>query len=559
MFKIKDQKLLTLKHMEKGLIFSAFSIIILFICLQSSPQILFIYSNIAQMIGPLICGVIYYYTSKYVQKPLQKSFKLMALAAVFWTLSQMIWMYNEVFLNKIEPFGDLGHVGYLLSYWLMSISIFRCISLKRIKKQHYKIVFDVAILIITIVSILWYFHGSFLISYSKTTNFMFLVVMIEPVLILDIITCILLLVYNYIENDENKINLDTFIYIILGLMCISIASLKFVFSITKTSYQTGVILDMLWPIGFIILSMAALAALSNPSPRDKPRQINFNTQALLNIIPYVIMLSVPSLIIINVFWPRDSASMLGIGICSIILLVLVAIRQFLMLNERDQMINQLENHSQELVISLAKALEAKSPYTEGHSERVANLSRKIAIRLNLEQEQIENLYQAALLHDIGKIGINDDILNKEGPLTLEEYNHIKQHPLLGVDILKPISQFKHIIPIICAHHERNDGSGYPFGLKEKEIPLEAKIISVADTFDAITSNRPYRDAQSNEYALQEIMRNTPDKLDSIIVKILEYILKKETINSANKILVDHIHESVGINESQEVFISLMQR
>ncbi len=547
---MKGEKILGLKYLDRWLKFLIFSIIILFVCLQSNPRILFIYSNIAQIIAPLICGVIYYYTSKYVQKPLQKSFELMALAGFFWVLSQMVWMYKEVFLNKINPIDIVGYSGYLLSYWLMSISLFRCIPLKRIRKQHYKIVFDVAILMITIVTLLWYFHGSFLITFWRTSNSMFLVVLIEPVLILDIITYILLLIYNYTESNESKINLSTFIYIILGLMCISIAALKFVSGIVRAAYQTGIIFDMLWPIGFIFLSMAAIAALNNSSLEDKTRQINFNMPTVLNIAPYVIMLFVPSLIIINVFWPRDFASMLGVGICSILLLVLVAIRQFLMLNERDKMINQLENHSHELVIALAKALEAKSPYTEGHSERVADLSRKIAAHLNLEEEQIENLYQAALLHDIGKIGINDDILNKEGSLTPEEYNHIKQHPLLGVDILSPINQFKNIIPIISAHHERNDGSGYPFGLKEKEIPLEAKIISVADTFDAITSSRPYRDAQSYEYALQEIKRNTPVKMDNLIVKVLEYILKKEENDRVNAILLNSNHESVVINEDQ---------
>ncbi len=537
---MKDKKILGLKHLDRWLVFLAFSMIILFIYLQSNPRILFVYSNIAQIIAPLICGAIYYYMSQYVQKPLQKSFKLMALAGAFWALSQVIWMYNEVFLNKINPINTLGYLGYLLSYWLMSVSIFKTIPFERLKMQRYKIVFDVAILMITTVTLLWYFYGSFLITYSITTN---LFLLIEAVLLLNILTCILLLIYHYTENDNSKINSSIFVYIILGSMCIFIETLNFIYGIMFTTYQTGIILDMLWPMGFILLSMGAVDATNNSSRWSKKLQIKFNIQPLLDIMPYVMMLFVPNLIVINVFWPRDSASMLGIGICSIFLLILVAIRQFLMRNERDKMISQLENHSQELIISLAKALEAKSPYTEGHSDRVADLSREIAIRLNLEQEQIENLYQAALLHDIGKIGINDNILNKEGSLTPEEYNRVKEHPLLGVDILKPISQFKHIIPIIYAHHERNDGSGYPFGLKEKEIPLEAKIISVADTFDAITSKRPYRDAQSYEYALQEIKRNTPVKMDSLIAEVLECIIKKEENNRANTTLSDNIHES----------------
>lgn len=160
-------------------------------------------------------------------------------------------------------------------------------------------------------------------------------------------------------------------------------------------------------------------------------------------------------------------------------------------------------------IALATAIEAKDRYTRGHTERVTNLSLEIAQRMikenpKLDDKFLENLHIAALLHDIGKIGIPETILNKEGLLDEEEWKKMKMHPSIGATILQPIKELEYIIQGVKYHHERFDGKGYPEGLKENNIPLIAAIISVADSFDAMTTDRPYRRSKSKEETVREI-------------------------------------------------------
>ena len=160
-----------------------------------------------------------------------------------------------------------------------------------------------------------------------------------------------------------------------------------------------------------------------------------------------------------------------------------------------------------IVKSLAAAVDAKDPYTRGHSERVTKFSMTIANELGLSEEIRRNVQLAGLLHDIGKIGISDEILRKKEKLTENDWSHIRQHPIMGAMILSPIKQLKMVIPGIRNHHERYDGTGYPDKLKGNEIPLIARIISVADTYDALTSERPYRSRELSEtVALNEIER-----------------------------------------------------
>ena len=161
-------------------------------------------------------------------------------------------------------------------------------------------------------------------------------------------------------------------------------------------------------------------------------------------------------------------------------------------------------------IALAAAIEAKDHYTHGHTTRVTNFSLEIAQRINqktkrtLDEKFLENLHIASLLHDIGKIGVPEHILNKRGNLTIGERNRVKEHPLIGVNILKSIKELEGPILGVKSHHERFDGQGYPEGLKGEQIPLIASIISVADSFDAMTTNRPYRSALVKDKAINEI-------------------------------------------------------
>jgi len=169
------------------------------------------------------------------------------------------------------------------------------------------------------------------------------------------------------------------------------------------------------------------------------------------------------------------------------------------------------------VMSLAKALEARDKYTDGHSKRVTDYSLTVSKNLSLLEEDIERIRLAALLHDIGKIGIKEDVLKKKGSLTREEYLHILEHPNIAVEILKMIIKDKEIIKIIKHHHERFDGKGVPDGLKGDEIPLGARIIAVSDSYDAMTSDRPYRNSLSHEAAIAELKRYSGIQFDPKIV------------------------------------------
>ena len=170
--------------------------------------------------------------------------------------------------------------------------------------------------------------------------------------------------------------------------------------------------------------------------------------------------------------------------------------------------------------ALAAALDARDPYTAGHSERVSTLSVKMGRVMNLDANQLEVLRLGALLHDIGKIGVSDEILRKNGPLTAEEFEQIKRHPALGARILRQVPLFAPHLSIVELHHERPDGRGYPFGLRGEDIPLDARIVHVADAFDAMTSARAYRAARPAAVAFAELERFSGTQFDPACVEAL---------------------------------------
>jgi putative nucleotidyltransferase with HDIG domain len=170
--------------------------------------------------------------------------------------------------------------------------------------------------------------------------------------------------------------------------------------------------------------------------------------------------------------------------------------------------------------ALALALDARDPYTAGHSERVSAISVAVGEQLGLGEDDLDTLRLGALLHDIGKIGLSDDILRKPGALTDEEYEAIMQHPVTGARILRTVPFLAPHLPIVELHHERPDGKGYPHGLLADEIPLLARIVHVVDAFDAITSARAYRPARGGAEALQELWRFAGTQFDAQIVQAL---------------------------------------
>ncbi len=170
---------------------------------------------------------------------------------------------------------------------------------------------------------------------------------------------------------------------------------------------------------------------------------------------------------------------------------------------------------------LAAAIDEKDPYTRGHSGRVAKYSTLIGRELGLNPQDLDTLRISALLHDVGKIGVEDRVLKKPGALTTEEFDLMKQHTVKGANIMRPVSQLKNMLPGIELHHEHMDGRGYPYGLQGPQIPLMARIIGVADTLDAMTTNRPYQSAIDLDYALGKIKALAGSKFDAVVVNALE--------------------------------------
>jgi putative nucleotidyltransferase with HDIG domain len=196
-------------------------------------------------------------------------------------------------------------------------------------------------------------------------------------------------------------------------------------------------------------------------------------------------------------------------------------RMTLNLESHVRQLRQAAQANRELFIgslrAFVAAVDAKDPYTRGHSERVAAVSRTVARQLGLAEELQHKVWIGALLHDVGKIGVEDRILRKSGVLTPEEYEQMKLHTVMGADILSRIQELKEVIPAVRWHHEAWAGGGYPDGLKGEQIPLLARIVAVADCFDAITTNRPYQQAGSLQFAIETITRLTGKKFDAKVV------------------------------------------
>jgi HD-GYP domain-containing protein (c-di-GMP phosphodiesterase class II) len=181
---------------------------------------------------------------------------------------------------------------------------------------------------------------------------------------------------------------------------------------------------------------------------------------------------------------------------------------------------------------LAAAIDEKDPYTRGHSDRVAKYSVMIGQQLGLPGVELDRLRISALLHDVGKIGVDDRVLKKPGALTPEEFQIMKQHPSKGANIMRPVAQLKDVLPGIELHHEHVDGKGYPYGLKGEEIPMMARIIAVSDTLDAITTNRPYQSAMDIEEALKIIRKISGTKFDVKVVEALEAVVQSGKLHLA---------------------------
>jgi len=187
--------------------------------------------------------------------------------------------------------------------------------------------------------------------------------------------------------------------------------------------------------------------------------------------------------------------------------------------QRAMLHEHLEENFLQTIVSLANAIDAKDSYTGDHSQRMGDMATRVSQAMKLSIKEVESVYWAAVLHDIGKIGVPDEILNKSGPLTDEEWTVMKEHPLVGAEIVAPVKYLAPVAPIILAHHEKHDGSGYPYGLKGKEIPLGARIVSVVDAYIAIRDKRIYSESHTHDEAITEIRRCSGTQFDPEVVDV----------------------------------------
>lgn len=218
-----------------------------------------------------------------------------------------------------------------------------------------------------------------------------------------------------------------------------------------------------------------------------------------------------------------------------------SIRQIKMIRDYQNKLKQTYkalNDSYDEMISMIRTLvDARDVYTRGHSDRVSKLAAKIALKMCMDKEEIKKIRLAGMFHDIGKIGIPDEVLLKPEKLSFEEYKIIQKHCEIGEKILLNTSVFHEIAPIVRSHHEKIDGSGYPDGIRGEEIPIEARIIAVADAFDAMTSERQYRNSKSVSEAIQEIVKCRGSQFD---VNVIDSFLE--------------LTDDIGINDLDKYFI-----
>jgi HD-GYP domain-containing protein (c-di-GMP phosphodiesterase class II) len=180
-----------------------------------------------------------------------------------------------------------------------------------------------------------------------------------------------------------------------------------------------------------------------------------------------------------------------------------------------------------MVQTLARAIDAKDSYTHDHADRARYYARRIGVRLNLPEPMIRHIEYAALMHDIGKIGIDETILHKPGKLTNEEREIIKKHPAIGNRIIAPVAFLSPVAPMVLYHQEWFNGQGYPEGLSGEEIPLGARIVAVIDAYDAITSDRPYRRALPRDVAVAELKKGAGSQFDPKVVNAFLEVLQEE--------------------------------
>lgn len=228
---------------------------------------------------------------------------------------------------------------------------------------------------------------------------------------------------------------------------------------------------------------------------------------------YITALSMPEM-------STAQADYVKLTVALIVLILILPVVYFILLRHENNKTRHLKAIIDQTMLTFAKVIDAKDPYTRGHSEAVAEYSREIARRYGMPRRMLDNIYYSGLLHDIGKIAVPDSILNKPEKLTEEEYDIMKTHTSVGADILSDLTTVDNIAAGARDHHERYDGSGYPNGISGNDISLEGRIIGVADAYDAMASERVYRGTFSRDKIRAEFEKASGKQFDPKIVKIL---------------------------------------
>ncbi|MCR4947370.1 MAG: HD-GYP domain-containing protein [Lachnospiraceae bacterium] len=299
----------------------------------------------------------------------------------------------------------------------------------------------------------------------------------------------------------------------------------------ETGFVFGILYNLSNIINVVVVCLIYLLIISALSKLSgKKRQVNWK----LFLIPPSVFISFYSVLD---FYTSEFSSIdanLVVSVLSYVILILFIWAFYIIINNikaTDDAImakNDIQTLSVEVMEALAHTIDAKDEYTRGHSIRVARYSRMIASKMGLSSEQSENIYYMGLLHDIGKIGVPNEIINKPGKLTDEEFGQIRKHPVTGFDILAEIKSRPSLSIGARWHHERVDGKGYPDHKSGEEIPIEARIIAVADSYDAMTSNRSYRQYLPQDVVRSEIENNIGSQFDEMAAKCMLQIIDEDT-------------------------------
>jgi putative nucleotidyltransferase with HDIG domain len=319
--------------------------------------------------------------------------------------------------------------------------------------------------------------------------------------------------YKHIFNTPFYGTVFNYCVLVLSILSSNYIYLLFggAFSIDKLSSNTFQIL--LFCLVFFIVNTVIISRLSSLMTN---KNITYAFAGNIKIMILNILVMAPFGIMLAYVFDRFTYGGVILVLCPI---VLTRYTFSLYIKSKSQYV--------ETVDALMLAMEARDKYTEGHSKRVAEISASIAKELRYSELKIEQLNMAALLHDVGKIGIDDYILNKPGELTDEEFNIIRSHPLIGYNILKDIKYLENILPIVRHHHERYDGTGYPDAKKAEELSLDVFIIQLADSIDAMATDRPYRKALKDDVIIEEVKKHSGSQFHPKVVEAYFRVLEKQ--------------------------------